>query len=112
MFDYLRNCSSNPHQVCCEDSPTIGITFFLSDDLAPHSRSQLCVELDRCLTCTVILIAMYLRQCLSIYSIQTWHDSRLMCGITARAHVDDLDLDARSQWVSKDKKSAFNYLNN
>ena len=28
------------------------------------------------------------------------------------AHVDDLDLDARSQWVDKGNKSAFNYFDN
>ena len=30
----------------------------------------------------------------------------------ARVSVDDLDLDARLQWVDKGKKSALNYLDN
>ena len=30
----------------------------------------------------------------------------------AHAHFDDLDLDARSQWVSKGKKSALHSLGN
>ena len=25
LFDYFRNCSRNPHQVCCEDSLTKGL---------------------------------------------------------------------------------------
>ena len=32
--------------------------------------------------------------------------------IDAHAHFDDLDLNARSQWVDKGKKSAWNYFNN
>ena len=44
------------------------------------------------------------------YGIQTWHDGRLMNGIYAHAHFDDLDLDARSQWIGRGKQSAFNYL--
>ena len=35
-----------------------------------------------------------------------------MDAIYAHAHVDDLDLDARSQWVGKGKKSALNALGN
>ena len=35
-----------------------------------------------------------------------------MHDIYARAHFDDLDLDASSQWVGKSKKPALNYLDN
>ena len=41
---------------------------------------------------------------------QNWHDGRLIDGIYA--HFDDLDLDARSQWVNKGKKSALHALGN
>ena len=34
---------------------------------------------------------------------QTWHDDRLMDAIYAHDHFNDLDLEARSQWVSKGK---------
>ena len=44
--------SSKPHQVCCEDSPTKGILFFQSNNLALHSRSQLHLKLDKCSTCS------------------------------------------------------------
>ena len=47
MFDYFRNCSSNAHQVCCEDSPTKGLyDHCQSDDLDLHSRSQVHLKLD------------------------------------------------------------------
>ena len=35
-----------------------------------------------------------------------------MHGIYAHAHFDGLDLDARSQWISRGKISVFNYLDN
>ena len=54
-----------------------------SDDLGLESRSQ---EHDN------IKFNLY---------IQTWHDGRLMDRIYAYACFDDLDLDARSQWVGK-----------
>ena len=45
------------------------------------------------------------------YYIQTWRDGRLMDAIIY-ARFDDLDLGARSQWVSKGKKSVLNALGN
>ena len=40
-----------------------------------------------------------------MYDIQTWHDSRLsymaFCDLYVHAHFDDLDLDARSQWLGR-----------
>ena len=37
--------------------------------------------------------------------MQTWHDGRLMDVITyADARFDDIDLDARSQWVGEGKQ--------
>ena len=53
-----------------------------SDDLALHSRSQLRLKLDKSLTCTIIALSRTV--CLS-YVIQTWHDGRLMHGISAHA---------------------------
>ena len=38
------------------------------------------------------------------YSIQTWHDGRLMQGLYAHVDVDDLDLDARLQWLGRGNK--------
>ena len=47
---------------------------------------------------------------LKVYGIQTWHDGRLMPWYKGRrmhsilyAHFDDLDLDARSQWLGSVK---------
>ena len=37
------------------------------------------------------------------YGIQIWHTGRRMRGIHAHAHVDGLDLDARSQWLGRGK---------
>ena len=45
------------------------IIFSQSDDLALHSRSQLCLKLDKCLTCTIIAIFWTVN-----HGIQTWHD--------------------------------------
>ena len=106
MFDYFSNCSSNPHQVCCEDSPTNGLIFSQSDDLGLHSRSWLClkVKLDKYLTCcTIILIAISRTVFNLSYGIQTLYDGRRMHGISAYAHFDDLDLAARWKWVIKGK---------
>ena len=99
MFDDFRNFLSNAHQVCCEDSPNKGLyNLCQSDDLDLHSRSQLCLILDTCLTCSLIVIS----QTVS-YDIQTWHDGRLLQEY-AHAHFDDLDLDTRSQWLGRGKK--------
>ena len=46
------------------------------------------------------------------YGIQTWHDGRLMRGIHAHAHFDDLDLNAKSKWFVRYNASALNYLDN
>ena len=54
MFDYFRNCSSNTHQVCCEDSLTKGLyDHCQSYDLHLHSLSQLRLKLDSFLTCNI-----------------------------------------------------------
>ena len=53
-----HQCSSNLHQVCCEDSLTKGLyNLFQYDDLALQSRSQLHLKLDKFLTCTIIAIS-------------------------------------------------------
>ena len=98
MFDYFRIYSSNPHQVCCEDSLTKDLFFFSQfDDLALHSRSQLHLKRDKCLTGTVIAISRTVFK----LCIQTWCDGRLRHGIYAHARFHDLDLDAKSQWVGQ-----------
>ena len=67
------------------------VIFSQSDDLAVHARSQLRLKVDKCLTCTIILIAIiYLGQYLS-YGILTWHDGRSVHGISAHDHFDDLE---------------------
>ena len=37
--------------------------------------------------------------------IQTWHEGRLRHGIYTDGHFDDLDLDARSQWIGRGRNS-------
>ena len=61
------------------------------------------VKLSYFLTCNLRYLSYY---------IQTWHHGRLMDALYA--HFDDLDIDARSQWVSKgnNKKSALHALGN
>ena len=89
MFDYLRNCSSNAHDVCCEDSPSKGLRLYdhcQSEDLDLHSRSQLRLKLDYVLTCNMS------DNILSYYN-QTWRDGRLMHDIRTHARFDGLDLD-------------------
>ena len=44
--------------------------------------------------------------------IQTWHDGPFMDALYAHARFDDIDLDARSQWVGKGKKSALHAVGN
>ena len=75
--------------------PKVYIIFSQSDDLDLHSRSQLRLKLDKCFTCSVIVISR---------GIQIWHDDRPMHGIYPHARADDLDLDTRSQWVDKGKE--------
>ena len=95
MFGYFTNYSSNAYQVCCEDSPTKGLyDNCQSDDLDLHSSA--------CQT-GLLFNLRYLGQYLN-YHIQTCHDRRLMDAIYAHARFDDLDPDARSQWVGKGKK--------
>ena len=54
MFDYFRNHSSNPHQVCREDSATKCLyDHCQSNDLDLHSRSQVRLKLDYFLTCKI-----------------------------------------------------------
>ena len=93
MFDYFRNCLSNPHQVCFEDSPIKGplLSFLSPMTLLFTQRSQLRHKLGNCSTCTITAIRQYL-----CYGIRTWRDGRRMQGMYAHARFDDLDLYARS----------------
>ena len=65
----------------------------------------------KCVSNSTTFNLQYLRQCVSYY-IQTWHDGRLMGALYAHAHFDDLDLNARSQWVGKGNKSVLHALGN
>ena len=106
MFDYYRNSSSNPHHVCHKDSLTKGLyDHCQSDNLDIHSRSQVLLKLY------YFFNLQYLGQYLSFY-IQAWHDSTLMDAVYVYSRFDDLDHDARSQWVGKGKISALNALSN
>ena len=107
MFDYFKNYSCNPHQVCYADSPTKGLCHHCqSDDLDFHSRSQLRLKLDYFLACNIsdnINLSYY---------IQNAHGGRLMDAIYVNARFDNLDPDARSQWVGKGKISSLNAIGN
>ena len=81
------------------------ITLSHSDDLALHPRSQLRLKFDKCKTCTISRTVFKLWH-------STRHNGRLMHGRYVHALVDDLDLDARPQWIGKGNKSALNYLDN
>ena len=56
----------------------------------------------KCISTWTTFNLQYLGQYLSYY-IQTWHDGKLMDAIYA--HFNDLDVDARSQWVGKGKEN-------
>ena len=43
MFNHFRNCSSNPHHVYCEDSPTKGLDNLFSYDLIDEAKVCLSV---------------------------------------------------------------------
>ena len=66
--------------------------------------SQLRLKLDRCLT--------YINSHIlnSIYAMA--FSLGMTVDLCMSYNFDDLDLDARSQWVGKGKKAALNYLNN
>ena len=108
MFDCFINCLNNGHEDCCEDNPTKGL-FSQSDDLALHSKSQLCLKHDNFLN-------LYYNSNISDSIIfKLWHSKLgmmldLCIGISAHAHFDYLA--ARLQWVGIGQKSALNYLDN
>ena len=52
MFVYVGNCSSNARQVRYD----VCVIFSQPDDLNLHSRSQLRLKLDKCLTCAIIVM--------------------------------------------------------
>ena len=105
MFDYFRNYSTNAHQVCCEDSPTKGLYDRCQpDDLDFYSRSQVRLKLDYFLICNISD---------NIYAITFKLGMTVdLCMPYAHACFDDLDLDARSPWVGKGKKSVLHALGN
>ena len=57
MFDYFRNCLSNPHHVCCQDNPTEGRQNLCQPDvLVLHPRSKLRLKRDTFLICYLTVI--------------------------------------------------------
>ena len=98
MFDYFRNCSSNAHAVCCEDSPNKDLyNRCQSDDHDLHLRSQVRLKCDYCFN--LQYFGQYLR-----YHIQIRHDGIPMdtnINMLLIPRFDQIDLDARSQWVGK-----------
>ena len=101
MFDYFRNYSNNTHHVCCEDSQAKSLCMTIVSPMTLLFTQGL--KHDKSLT--------YIRQYLSC-DFQTWHDGRRMHSICAHTRFDDLDLDARLQWVSKGKTYVLNYFDN
>ena len=83
MLDYFRNCSSNPHQDCCEDSLTKGLYLFsVRCPFSILTQGLNCISnlTNVNLTCTIIAIS---RTVFKRWPIQTWHGGRLMHGISA-----------------------------
>ena len=74
--------------------------------IALHSRSHVRIKRDYFLT------LQYLGGHYLSYYIQNWHNGRFMDALYAHARFDDLDLDARSQWVGNCKTSALHTLGN
>ena len=62
--------------------------------------------------CVSNLTGFFYLQYLGQYYIQTWHGGTLMDVIYSYVHFNDLDLDARSQWVGNGKILALNALCN
>ena len=118
MFADFKMCVT---LIICESFPAVPILFAVkivrlkvyvivsqSDDLDLQSRSQLRLKVDKSFNA---YFNSNISDTISAMGIQTCHGGRLkMHGIHAHAPFDDLDLDARSQWVGKGKKSAVNYL--
>ena len=93
IINVRLNFSSNAHQVCCEDSPTKELyNLFLvrwpwrSFKVTTASQTWHIFNYDSNISDDILLI-------------QTCHKGGLMHGVHAR--FDDLDLDARAQWVSR-----------
>ena len=93
------------------------------DDLDLNSRSQLRIKLDNCLTCSLIKNIFKKKTCSLIIKSRTmrklWHAKFGMTVDVCMAYImlmplfDDLDFDAKSQWVGKGNNSALlNYLDN
>ena len=65
------------------------------EDLSLHSRSQLCLKLDKCYTCTIVAISRTVF--LKLFMPQLGMPTDLcMAYKYAHAHFNDHDLDARS----------------
>ena len=104
MFDYIRTSSCNEQFAVNIVRLKVYITFSPFDGLALLPRSQLRVKPDKCYVCTIMATGQYLS-----YGIQTWHDVRLMYGISP---FDELRVDLRSQWVDKGTTLVLNYFDN
>ena len=62
------------------------------------TQGHKCVKLDKCLTCTIIVISQIVCKLYMAFKHGMTVD---LCIAYAQACVNDLDLDARSQWVGK-----------
>ena len=95
MFDYFRNYSSNPHQVCCQDSLTEGLYMTIARPVYDHCQTDdlnLHLKVTNASQIWLPFKLQYLGQYLSHY-IQTWPDGTLLHGIYAHVDVLELDLD-------------------
>ena len=89
MFYYFRTFQATPIRFAVKIVRLkVYIIFSQSDDPALHSRSQLRLKRDKCVTCTITAISR------TIFNL--WHDGKRIHGISTPARFDDLDLGARS----------------
>ena len=74
---------------------------FQSDDLAVHPRSQLRIKFDNLKKpCTILAMSRIIFMHAMLFKCGMTID---LCMADADARFDDLDLDARSQWVGRGK---------
>ena len=113
MFDYFKNYSSNAHQVRCEDSPTKGLYMTIANPMILTF-----IQGDKCIpNLTPFKLAITRTIFMLLHSnfgmaVDFWMPYYDHIPYYAHARFDDLDLDARSQWVDTGKKSSLHTLGN
>ena len=75
--------------VCMTIASVMPLTFILG-----HTCVSNLTTFELAISLTMLILSCY---------IQTWRDSRLLEAIRAHARFNELDLDAKSQWVGKGK---------